>query len=276
MKFKPFSSKYDFSKTELLQNYPEHFHQPIFSWAYRIFEDNQLAWAPAYRTDGVETIKPEVQNRLQILFRQNFSSNFESFIQQVLRDSDLTSNFLALMLQNYATQRDAALLETVLLDGGSAYKVEKTDKQASTYDRGVYDLTKRVPQLTADQAKTALSVSEQLQDAWKAFYSLSPDYEKTVNKCCDALEHLLRDTYEPRNKKPQLGLLIKDLQTSPKKMNFKGDTLFDNKSDILTLIAKATTVRGSHTAGTGRVPTANEAELILHSTILLFNMHSGI
>ena len=275
MKFKPFSSTYDFSKTELSEIYPNHFHTPIAKWIYDIFDDNHLGHSRGYYS-SISVIKTPVLGNFNVIFRKSFPEDITEFINNILSDSELTSNFLALMLQNYAAGKEAVALEIILSNGGSAYKVVQTDKAAGSYDKGVYDLERRVPELIVNQAKPALNVSEQLQVAWKAFYSLNPDYEKTVNQCCDALEHLLRDTYEPRNVTPQLGMLLKNLQSKPDKMNFKGDTLFSDKSDILKLISESTKIRGTHTAGTGRKPTSKEAEFILHSTILIFNMHSGV
>ena len=275
MKFKPFSPSYDFSKAELTEEYPNHFHTPIAKWIYDIFNDNDLGWDNGFR-GNITTIKPVVLGKLNVLFRKNFPDDLETFINYILSNSELTSNFLALMLQNYARGEDAERLEATLSNGGSAYKVVKIEKAAGLYDQGVYNLERRVPAIIVKQAQHILTLSDQLEDAWKAFYSLNPDYEKTVNKCCDALEHLLRDTYEPRNTTPQLGMLIKDLQAKPSKMNYKGDSLMIDKSDILTLISSATKIRGSHTAGTGRKPTPDESEFILHSTIFIFNMHNKI
>jgi len=275
MRFKPFSESYDFSKAELSEDYPDHFNTPLYEWIYKMLDENDLGWSKGYG-NNISVIKTEVLGRFNVIFRENFPDNINIFISKLLSDADLTSNFLALMLQNYANATSAGKLEVILSRGGSAFKVIKTDMSAGSYEKGAYDLERRVSEIVAEQAKLSIDGNELLKDAWRAFYSLNPDYEKTVNKSCDALEHLLKDNYEPKNGKPQLGVMIKNLIASPEKMAYKGDTLLLDKSVLLRLIDKATTVRGTHTAGTGRKPTADEAEFILHATIFIHNMHNKL
>lgn len=277
MKFKPFSKKYDFSNEKLADNYPVHFYKPIAAWFYEIVKRNGMGYnRHTTLNSAITNLSDSFINRLNVLFRQTFPSDIDSFLAKIFQDSDLTSNFLALILQNFAKGGDAARLETILADGGSAYSVTKTNTSASEYEEGVYDLVKRVPDVIKEQSAAALGSDKLIKQAWDACYSRNPDYEKTVIKSCDALEHLLRDNYEPKNQKPQLGMLLKNLKASQKKLSFKGDTLLTNKFDLLELVGSATTVRGSHSAGTGRKPTPEEAEFILHSTILIWNMHQGI
>jgi len=277
MKFKPFSKKYDFCDEKLTESYLPHLHQPLADWFYAIVTRNSMGYNRYTNLNNTITnLDNSFINRLNVLFRQTFPSDVDNFMAKILHDSDLTSNFLALMLQNYAKGQDAARLETILADGGSAFAVTKTDTSANEYQEGVYDLVKRVPDVIKAQSATALGADKLIKQAWDACYSRNPDYEKTVTKSCDALEHLLRDNYEPKNLKPQLGMLLKNLQNSQKKLKFKGDTLLSDKFDLLELISSATTVRGSHSAGTGRKPTPEEAEFILHCTILIWNMHQRV
>lgn len=276
MKFQPFSSKYDFAKADLSEKYPSYLLRPISQWIHDLVEANDLGYAGGAFSSTIATLKPAFTNQLNAILRDDFPMGIKPFLEKIHQDPELTSNFLALMLQNYADGRDAIKLETILAEGGSAFAVRKVDKDASIYDRGVYNLVKRVPEVVSVAASSALSSSAIIASAWSACYSRNPDYEKTVNKCCDALEHLLRDAYEPKNVRPQLGLLLKNLQSKPEKLEFKGDTILENKADLLNLIRKATTVRGSHTAGTGRPPTQYEAEFILHATILIWQLHQGV
>jgi hypothetical protein len=276
MRFKPFSEKYDFSNSELSEQYPPYLRRPIAQWFRDLVSDNELGYVASSFSSKIVSLKPEFTNRLNTVFREIFPSNFDNFIEKIFSNSELTSNFLALLLQNICKSEDAVRLEMILADGGSAFAVEKIEKSASTYDAGAYDLVKRVPEIVANQASKALASNDLLKEAWNACYSRNPDHDKTVNKCCDALEHILRDKYEPNNTRPQLGMLLRNLQTASNKLSFKGDTLLSSKADLINLVSSATQIRGSHTAGTGRKPTPEEAEFILHSTILIWNMHQGI
>jgi len=277
MRFKPFTKKYDFSKVSLTEDYPSYLHAPLGQWVYDLVENNDLGTnRHGYVSSGITDLKRSFVNRLNTLFRQTFPTDLNAFMVKILYEPELTSNFLALMLQNYCSGRDAVRLEIILADGGSAFAVEKSDKTADEYETGVYDLVKRVSTEVRKQAESALSTSELIRDAWAACYSRNPDHAKTVTMCCDALEHLLRDKYEPKNMKPQLGLLVKNLRANPGKLSYKGDTLLENKFDLIALINAATSVRGSHTAGTGRNPTPDEAEYVLQATIFIWNLHHGI
>ncbi|HET9412099.1 MAG TPA: hypothetical protein VFO38_04585 [Candidatus Saccharimonadales bacterium] len=276
MRFKPFSEKYDFTKSELTEHYPLYLRRPIAQWFHDLVAENELGYFTNSYISRISGLKPGFVNNLNTIFRENFPTDLQDFIKKIFSDADLTSNFLALLLQNICKGVDAVRLEMILSNGGSAFAVEKVDKSANSYDAGVYDLVKRVPEVVAKQAAEALTSNELIKEAWNACYSRNPDYERTVNRCCDALEHMLRDKYESKNVKPQLGMLIKNLQTTPGKLSFKGDTLLRNKADLMSLVSSATQVRGSHTAGTGRKPTSEEAEFILHSTILIWNVHQAI
>jgi len=275
MKFKPFSSKYDFSSTELIEDYPDYIAYPILQWLQNLIDGSDLG-TKRYVSGNVTGLKDTFVNDLNVILRRSFSTDWGSFANEVLSDNELTSNILALMLQNYCDLRGAARLEYILANGGSAFAVEKTDKSASEYAEGVYDLVRRVSDTVRQASASALREDERIARAWGALYSRNPDYDKTVTECCDALEHLLRDRYEPDNVKPQLGMILKNLQAKPEKLSFKGSTLFDNKADLINLLSKATQIRGNHTAGTGRKPSAEEAEYVLHATIFVWNLHQGV
>jgi hypothetical protein len=276
MRFKPFSEKYDFSKSELTEQYPSYLRRPIAQWIHDLVSDNELGYVVSSFNSNIASLKPGFVNNLNTLLRESLPADFGNFTETIFGDDELTSNFLALLLQNICKGADAVQLESILSNGGSAFAVEKVDKSAGSYDAGAYDLVKRVPEVVAAQAAQALTSNDLLKEAWNAYYSRNPDYDKTVNKCCDALEHVLRDKYEPNNRKPQLGMLLKNLQATPSKLSFKGDTLLSDKAELIDLISSATQVRGSHTAGTGRTPTSEEAEFILHCTILIWNMHQAV
>lgn len=277
MKFKPFTQKYDFSNTGLTELYPSYIARPIGQWFLELADANNLAYnRNGALYGGFTDLNSDFTNRLGVLLCDTFPTDIDRFLAKMFDDSELTSNFLAILLQNFCNGSQAVRLEVILSDGGSAFAVEKTNKAASEYAKGVYDLIKRVPEQVKSQAEVALSSDQLINEAWQAFYSRNPDYSKTVSKCCDALEGILRDQYEPKNARPQLSMLLKNLEANPNKLNFKGDSLLKNKTNLLALVEKATTVRGMHKNGTGRDPTPEEANYILNVTILIWNLHQQI
>jgi len=42
---------------------------------------------------------------------------------------------------------------------------------------------------------------------------------------------------------------------------------------LTSLLKEASNNRGQHTKGKGRIPTKNEAEFVLNTTILVWNLH---
>lgn len=266
MKFKPFTKSFDFHESSLLDDFPEYLMVPVAHWIEKYLDER--GWL--YRG----SIDSDFADNLRVHLRRNFPEGWREFIMEVLEDSETTTNLLALLIQNCNALDMAQELENILKIGGSAYKVEITVTKVNEHTRSYdYEFVHRVHQIVQDTAVKALSSNKMLRKAWNSCYRHNPDYPDTVRQCCDLLEHLLRDTYEPKNRTPQLGMLLKNLQAKPSKLSFKGDDLLANKETLINLVEKATTIRGGHTAGTGRSPTADEAEFILHATILIWNMH---
>lgn len=276
IKFKPFGLKYKFDNTALIHSYPGYMHSSLEVWLWNILKNANMAdTASHYLTVSSREryITPFFLNTLRVELREVFPQDWTDFVRFCLQDPDRMSNVLAFCLQNFSKSEDAGKLEYVLSHGGSGYKVTKTDVDASEYDQGVYDLTERVPAVIQAQSKEALNSNQILLDAWNSCYSRNPDYEKVVVKCQNFLEELLRDKYEPGNTKPQLGKLIGNLKSSSKKLSYKGDIVVTDKAVMLLLIDNIAQFRGMHTAGSGKVPTKEEAEYVLHTTIYIWNLH---
>ncbi len=274
MKFKPFSKKYNFIQDVLIKDFPQYLHDPVDDWLWRVLNSaNVVGVDDSYLTRSKRYIKTAFLNRLQIYFREVFPQYWDQFITFIFSDSDRTSNFLAFCLQNFADQDDALQLEYILSQGGSGYEVTKTQKDANEYEEGVYDLTERVPDLVKNQSMQAIDENDLLMEAWIHCYARNPDYEKVVIKCQNFLEHFLRDTYEPENTKPQLGKIIGNLKSSSQKLKYKGESVLPDKKIILSLIDNIPQFRGMHTAGTGKSPSKEDAEFVLHTTIYVWNLH---
>lgn len=229
MKFKSFSKKYEFKKTALIRNFPSYLYNPISNWLWNILRSARLVDTTTNRIPRRRYLVQTFLDDLQITFREVFPQYWEETINFILSDPNRTADFIALCLQNYADSHSAGELEKILAEGGSAYEVTPTKKDATEYEEGVYDLSERVSVIVKTQSENALEANTLLQEAWQLCYSRNPDYEKSVIKCQNFLEHFLRDKYETENSKPQIGKLIGNLKSSPQKLKFKGETVLKNK-----------------------------------------------
>ncbi|OGD65587.1 hypothetical protein A2215_03145 [Candidatus Berkelbacteria bacterium RIFOXYA2_FULL_43_10] len=146
------------------------------------------------------------------------------------------------------------------------------NKSAGDYNKGVYNLERRVPVIVRKQSEKALTANDLLQDAWGFCYSRKPDYEKVVSKCCDFLEGYIAIKYFPKEKKPTLRKLIIQLSQKPQILTYKGSGIIADKALVLELLKDAIDYRGQHTSGTGKRPNKDEAEFVLHTTIYLWNL----
>ena len=111
-----------------------------------------------------------------------------------------------------------------------------------------------------------------MREAWLACYSRNPDYEKTVSKATDALETLYKTKYFPTDTKPNLAKFLNDFAQNPGQLRFKGDSLVIPKNQLAELSRAFVPIRGHHTSGTGRSPTKEEAEFVLHYAIFIWNI----
>jgi hypothetical protein len=274
MRFKPVTQKYEFDKEVLTKEYPSYLKVPIATWIKEVLFSANL-WTVEMQNyyGGVENIETPFINSLEITFREQFPRVPADFLLFVLSDSERTTNILGLCLQNYATKQHANSLENILSTGGSAYSSTLTIQNPQNYHKGVADITLRVPEILVEASKEALNIEILLQEAWQKCYSRNPDYEKTVGKCVDALEGLFKREYFPNDSKPNLTKFLKDFATTPSKLNYKGGNLLNPKSLLTDLSTQFIPIRGHHTSGTGRSPTKEEAEFVLHYTIFVFSIH---
>lgn len=277
MKFKPFGEKYSFSSDTLIKNFPRYFYDPIDNWLWRVLGSANVVDVSYddYVTGHKKYIKPSFLNQLQIHLREEVPQYWSEALPYIFENPDRTANLIALCLQNFADADDANELEYILSTGGSGYEVMKTDKDASEYDKGVYDLIERVNPIVKKQAQTILEQDELIKDAWNFCYSRNPDYEKVVSRSCDFLENFLGGIYFPKDPKPQLKKFVFALENDPSKLSYKGVSIVDPKSSLTSLLKNASDIRGQHTKGKGRKPTKEEAEFVLHTTIYIWNLHQS-
>ena len=270
MKFKPVTKKYDYSSETLSEQIPPYIQTSISDWIFDILRRESFYIPADY--SGPAYIDSVFINRINVLFREIFPREWSNFIDFLFEDNDRSINFLAFCLQNIVYPENANRLEKILSDSGSAWAVLSTIAEAQSYQKGVFDIVRRVPDITKEVSQIALDNEILFRDAWIACYSRNPDYEKTVTKSVDVLEGMFRDKYFPKDSKPVLTKFIKSIQESAELISYKGDTLINPKSLPVSMLEKFITVRGQHTKGTGRLPTKEEAEFVLHYSIFLWNI----
>lgn len=246
--------------------------QPIANWFWEVLGDNSMVFASSSYARK-QWLSESFRDSLQVRFREEFPPAWPDVLAFTFGDRDRTTNFIALCLQNFANQNEAYKLEVILSQGGSAYEVIKTDKSASEYDEGVYDLAERVSEVVKKQSEQALEDSELLKEAWDSCFSRSPDYERVVSRSSDFLEAFLGKIYFPDDTRPQLKKFVHAFERKPEILDYKGDSVVDPKSNLTSLLKEASNIRGQHIAGKGREPTKEEAEFVLHSTIYIWNLH---
>ncbi len=271
MKFKPIAKRYQFDDV-LSMTIESHLKEPIANWIYAVLKRKQALVEPDGIYRNYPYITTQLKEILHVNLREVYPQKWGSFIEFVLSDNERTLVILQWCLNYFARSEEANDLEWALSNGGSAYAVEKVNKDASEYVEGVYDLVERVPEPVKAMAKEALSNSEQLLEGWRACYGKNPNYKETVQQSQNVLEELLRDNYLPSDKKAQLGKLIKDIRAG-KTLSYKGSDVVKQPNTLLELIQNIPEYRGMHTAGTGKNPTKQQAEYILHTTIYFWNLH---
>ncbi len=274
MKFKSITNTYVFTKETLNRSFPSFLALPINNWMQKILTGARVLSSNDYRRRLY--LKSEFLDELNINFREVFPQYWTETAPFIFLDANRTADFIAMCLQNFADASDAEELEHILSKGGSAFEVVPTKKDATQYEEGVYNLSERVSPIIKDQSAEAMGKNELLQQSWNLCYSRNPDYEKVVSRCSDFLEKFLGTIYFPKDTKPQLKKFVHSFESTPNILSYKGDTIVSPKSGITSLLKEATNIRGQHLGGEhGRIPTKQEAEFILHTTIYIWNLHQG-
>lgn len=268
MKFKPFSKKYDFNKDVLEEAFPPYFGTAISGWIFRIVDEYNLGFnhhTYAFGNNTPTALKPEIWSDIKTTLRHDMPQVLDELYPYLFSNQELLIEFLSLLLQNYALSTDAALLERHLSQGGSAYRVAQ--------DGSNYILEKRVPEVIKQRSQKALSGSTVLQEAWKNCYKHNPDYEKAVRSSVDFIEGYFRDKCWPEEERTRtIYAIIKYFEKNIEKLQFKGSTFLQKPGHLIELLEGVSNIRGEHTTGTGRMPTKDEAEYILHTAIYIWNL----
>jgi len=179
---------------------------------------------------------------------------------------------LTMILQNYANASNAEDLKALLRAASSAYSVERL-AGASDSDIGGFILVNRVPESERMQAQQALSANDILRDAYIDCYKVEPNYTDAVRKANDFIEGLLtRKFWTHRTATYSIHVAVQKFQADSTILRFKGDSFVDDKSKVIALLDGIARIRSEHTTGSGRAPTADEAEFVVQTAIYLHNL----
>ncbi len=144
-------------------------------------------------------------------------------------------------------------------------------------DLGGYILVRRVPDAVKAQAEVAIKSNDLMRDAWNQCYKMPPDYTKAVRLTSDFVEGLLRDKFWSGRSKPYtVGQACQIFSKDDSFLHFKADTFIKDKSKVIALLQGIANIRGEHTTGEGREPTADEAEFIVSTAIYLYTLLESI
>jgi len=264
MKFIPITNGYTHDPELLTKKFPAYLRKPLTSWVFQLL-DLRGHIGDGYTSNTRKYVKDSIINSLHIFFREEFPIGWIDFISFIFFDDERTANFLAYILQNFGNSHNAAKLENILSIGGSGYTVYENDDK--------YTLTDRVSNIIEKMSLDALNKNDLINEAWLNCYSRNPDYEKVVSRSSDFLESFLRDIYFPDDTRPQLLKFVNSFEKNPKVLEYKGSNLVEPKNMLTSLLKEASNIRGQHTKGKGRIPTKNEAEFVLNTTILVWNLH---
>lgn len=279
MSFEPFDDQYSFDKDVLTEDFPDYLMPSVKAWIF----DTLSAHGMFYGRVGAGQVLDKFLLPLNRALRTTIESNDTLFINEVTSTKSLLRNVLSYMLQTVSDVAQARELEKILTEGSSAYQVEFIRDTANPITalrtvngEPVFKITDtklvyRVSSIVKKQAQDIASTHILLADAWDAYYGVSPDDEKTVTRCTDALAGALRDKFFPGEKRTQLGTILHKIKQDPAKFQLPASSIY-SQTALLDLMKDFSKIRGNHKSGTGREPTHEEAGFVLHFSIMFTHL----
>lgn len=269
--FEPFDEEFNFDRSILTETFPDYMLPSVLSWIENVLIKHQM-YRPQFSRNVSDSKLVLPINRA---LRKTIRTSWSAFLVDIQEDVPTFRNVLTYLLQNVANAEEGVEVETILSDTSSAYSVdfkEEDVRHGALIGRVTrMKLVYRVPPVVKEQALDIMRTDQLLAEAWESHYGINPDDEKTVTRCTDALAGLLRDTYFPEEKRPQLGTLLGKMRKDPERYPLPANSLYDSDK-FLELMKDFSKIRGNHKSGTGRTPTHEEASFVLHYTIMLFQL----
>ena len=263
------------SSKVLIKTFPDYLFGQLEKWFTQVLrQEGFLVIKQDEYYNNVLRLNDDFHDALCTIFKASCPEDWDKFLDFIKQDTEKTKQFIIFVISIISYQKNDTInnLESILRRNGSAYKVAYNTKQQD------FKLEDRVPSIVENQSKKALSDNELLNQAWvKCYNSKNQNYDGVVRDCCSFLESYLGELYFPNDKKPNISRFIYDFEANPDKLKYKGDSIVDPKSTITSLLKNIANIRGDHTGdkGSGRYPTPEEAEFILHTTIYIWNLHYG-
>lgn len=259
--------KYDFPEDSLVKDFPPYMHKPVKGWIECVFR-----YGGYYEDEFSNELKQSVINNYQLRLREILPEWGEDFIEHFMADKESAIYLINRLLKEFGNTSTGSgsfgsWLEDILELGGSAYSASTDGKEWGLYYR--------VSGTAAKNSENARNEDNSLARAWKYCYGVNPDYNKVVIESINSIEGALRDSYFPKDQKPQIGKLIKQIKDNDIDMAFSGsETLDDHGREALGLIKNLSKYRGEHKNGTGRDATREIAIYALNTAIWFWNLHN--
>jgi hypothetical protein len=268
MEFTPFSQGYNYDPNVLIEDFPDYLLPHVKDWIIAVMS-----------TAGIQAgnhLDHEFKKELEFLIRQVLPTQTVSFIAWWESQPQGICNLLTLMLQNYANQQQVVTLVELLRKNSSAYTAEPI-AQKDEKELGGYILVKRVPDTVRQQVEVAARSDDLIRKAWIECYKMHPNYTEAVRLANDFIEGILRDKFWSERKIPYtVGQAINKIQANDSNFHFKGEKFVADKSKVISLLQGIANIRGIHTKGQGREPTADEAEFIVQTCIYLSTLFEPV
>ena len=270
------TSKYNFKDATLVKDFPDYLLGSLQDWFEVMVFDNELY---DIRFD-MDYLNSEFTSLIELSIRETINRNVDGFFAQFSKDTEKMLKVLDVLLEKYGniTIRNDSdrkrcgksfgqVLEDILKPGSLAYTAVRVG--------GKWGLYYRVSDFALKNAKEARAKDSSLEEAWKACYGVSPNYNKVVTESINCIENVLKTNYFPKDNKPQIGKFITQLKNNATDLTFLGaDTLGQHGREALELIKNLSKYRGMHKSGTGQDATREIAIYALNTAIWFWNLHN--
>ena len=262
--YKPITDEYkEKFKDGLVDDFPGYIRKPLEGWLFHFAINPEqkfsgYTWKNFIESDFAKEVGLNVRDTF--IVKKDLDSYMYS--NRFFSKTNLVIEVLNFIVQTYAEEPECKDLENILLQGGHAYTVSHIGKAQVGLEKRVSDELKKA-------SEEALNESSLLREAWHAFYCKDPDFEKTVSKSIDALETKIKNKYYPQDKKPSLGRYMDNMKTDQNIKHVGSNVDTDKK--LFDICKNFADYRGQHTSGSGNVPTKEDAEFILHTSILVYH-----
>jgi hypothetical protein len=209
-------------------------------------------------------------SRSNLDWRKGTQSAGDGLEAELRADSDTCLDVVDYLLHAtaYRTPSTAGTLETILQQGGSAWRVAK--------DGDGFSLQRRVEQAVQAAVESLLSgggrAAEHLAAAWSAVYGRSPNPSDGYGESIKAVEAAAQPVVSPANPRATLGTMLADLRNKPSKWSlaFREHPSIDPVVSLIAAMWKGQFDR--HGTADSDVPIAvsqEEAEAAVHAAALL-------